>query len=113
MKEIRWLGSSFDDLKAMPDDVKAEFGHGLYLAQSGEHPPSAKPLRGYGPGVVELVERYDGDTYRAVYTVHHEDAVYVLHCFQKKSPRGRELPKPDKNVIESRLKDAKRDAEGK
>lgn len=96
----------------MPEEVRGEFGHGLYLAQLGESAPSAKSLAGYGSGVIELVENHDGDTYRAVYTVRFADAVYVLHCFQKKSSRGRELPKPDKQTIESRLKDARAASEG-
>ena len=91
--------------------MRQEFGHGLFLAQAGEHPPAGKPLKGFGGGVVELLECFDGDTYRAVYTVHYADAVYVLHCFQKKSPRGSALPKPDRETIASRLADAKRDAE--
>ncbi|MBA3898167.1 MAG: type II toxin-antitoxin system RelE/ParE family toxin [Sphingomonadaceae bacterium] len=113
MKEIRWLGSSLNDLRAMPEEVRGDFGHGLCLAQGGEHPLGAKVLSGYGSGVVELIERHDGDTYRAVYTVRYRDVLYVLHCFQKKSPRGSELPKLDRITIESRLKDARKDAEGK
>jgi phage-related protein len=64
-----------------------QFGFELFLAQTGQHPPSAKPLRGLGSGTIELVEDFDGDTYRAVYTVHFAEAVYVLHAF-KKSRRG-------------------------
>lgn len=112
MREIRWLGSSRDDLIAMPEPVRGEFGHGLYVAQMGEHPEGAKPLGSFGKGIFELIERHDGDTYRAVYTLRYADRLYVVHCFQKKSPRGSEIPKRDKQVIEQRLKDARRDAEG-
>ena len=111
LKEARWLGSSLDDLKAMPEQVVSEFGHGLFLAQTGLHPSGAKPLKGW-LGAVELIERYDGETYRAVYTVQFRDLIYVLHCFQKKSPRGSELSRPDKNTIEARLKSARLDAQG-
>ncbi|MEA3064173.1 MAG: hypothetical protein QOJ27_608 [Sphingomonadales bacterium] len=113
MREVRWIGSSREDLMAMPREVVTEFGHGLYVAQMGDHPDGAKPLTGFGAAVFELIERHDGDTYRAVYTLRHADAIYVLHCFQKKSPRGSELPRPDRNLIDRRLKAARQDAEGR
>ena len=99
-KEIRWLGSTLKDLSAMPDEVKRPLGYGLRLAQKGERAPDAKTLKGY-----------DGASYRAVYTTRIDSAVYVLHCFQKKSTNGIAIPKHDKTTIESRLKDARRDAE--
>ncbi|AIE85948.1 Phage family protein [Fimbriimonas ginsengisoli Gsoil 348] len=82
-------------------------GYALYLAQSGDKPPSAKPLKGFGgASVLELVENYDGDTYRAIYTVRFEDAVYVLHCFQKKSKSGTATPQQDIELVRSRLRTA-------
>ncbi len=70
--------------------------------------PDAKPLRGYGgAGVLEVVEDDDGDTYRAVYTVKFRDTIYVLHAFKKKSKRDGELPKPDRELIDRRLKQAR------
>jgi phage-related protein len=72
--------------------VQEAFGFELFLAQTGEHPPSAKILKGIASGAVELVEDFDGDTYRAVYTVRFETAVYVLHCFKKKSNRAIKTP---------------------
>jgi phage-related protein len=70
--------------------------------------PSAKPLKGFkGAGVVEVVEDFDGDTYRAVYTIKFADVVYVLHSFQKKSKQGIATPKQDMDLIEARLKRAK------
>jgi phage-related protein len=82
-------------------------GYALYLAQCGEKHPSAKPLKGFkGAGVLEVVEDFDGDTYRAVYTVKLEAVVYVLHVFQKKSKQGIATPKQDINLIEMRLKRA-------
>jgi phage-related protein len=68
----------------------------------------AKPLKGIGSGsgVLELVERYDGDTYRVVYTVRFRDAVYVLHAFQKKSTRGIKTRKHDIELIRERFKAA-------
>lgn len=82
-----------------------QFGYALFLAQQGDKSDSAKPLKGFGgAGVLELVENHEGDTYRAVYTVRFEDAVYVLHCFQKKSKSGIATPKQDIDLIKSRLK---------
>jgi phage-related protein len=82
------LGSSKRDLLAFPEAVKDGIGIALSVAQFGGKHPAAKPWRGEGPGVLEVVEDHDGDTYRAVYTVRFSQAVYVLHCFQKKSHKG-------------------------
>jgi phage-related protein len=82
-------------------------GYALHHAQIGEKHKDAKPLRGFGgASVLEVVEDYDGDTYRAVYTVKSAGAVYVVHAFQKKSRRGSETPKPDMDLIKLRLKKA-------
>ena len=70
----------------------------------------AKPLKGFkSAGVLEVVEDFDGDTFRAVYTVRFKSAVYVLHCFQKKSKKGAATPKADMNVVIERLRAAERD----
>jgi phage-related protein len=75
------------------------------LAQVGQTHPDAKPLKGFGSaGVLEVVEDFQGDAYRAVYTVRYAEAVYVVHCFQKKSTQGIATPKPDVELIKSRLK---------
>ncbi|MEE4377580.1 MAG: type II toxin-antitoxin system RelE/ParE family toxin [Candidatus Competibacteraceae bacterium] len=104
-KPLVWIGSSRKDLKAMPDDVQDVFGYALYLAQIGDKDDHAKPLKGFGSaGVLEVIENSVGATYRAVYTVKFADAVYVLHCFQKKSTRGISTPKPDLEMIKERLK---------
>lgn len=107
MKNLYWLGSSKKDLKAMPDDVLDTFGYALHLAQDGKKHPDAKPMQGFGSaGVVEVVEDYHGNAYRAVYTVKFGVAVYVVHCFQKKSTHGIATPKPDMDLIRERLKTA-------
>jgi phage-related protein len=111
LKPLRWVASSRKDFKAFPSEVQATFGYELFLTQIGEHPPSAKPLKGFGPGVVELIEDHDGNTYRAVYTVRIREAVYVLHAFVKKSKRGIETPKADVDLIRQRLAVALSDAE--
>ena len=104
-KPIKWVGSAKRDLDAMPEDVKDVFGHAIDLAQAGGKHQDAKVMTGFGSaGVLEVVEDDRGDTYRAVYTVKFGDAVYVLHCFQKKSKHGIATPKPDMDVIRERLK---------
>lgn len=112
MKAIRWVGSSYDDLLALPEEVRREVGYALYVAQIGDKADNAKPLKGLGSGVLEVVENYDGDTYRAVYTVRFESSVYVLHAFQKKSKSGIATPPKDMKLIETRLKAAQRMEEG-
>src|SRR5437868_3223739 len=104
-KPVEWVGNSLDDLKEFPEDVRQTVGYALYLAQCGEKHLSAKPLKGFkGTGVLEIVEDFDGDTYRAVYTVKLAGVVYVLHAFQKKSKQGIATPKQDIDLIETRLK---------
>jgi phage-related protein len=106
-KPLEWLGSSKKDLMALPTEVRRFFGHALHFAQQGEKYDAAKPLKGFGgAGVLEVVENDEGGTYRAIYTVRYEEAVFVLHCFQKKSKSGIAMPKEDKAVVELRLKAA-------
>ena len=105
MKPLEWIASSKKDLKAMPDEVQDTVGYALLLAQLGEKHDDTKPLKGFkGAGVLEVVDNFDGDTYRAVYTVRFESAVYVLHVFQKKSKSGIATPKQEIELIENRLK---------
>jgi phage-related protein len=105
-----WVGSTRKDLKEFPDEVTRAMGHALNLAQIGDKSPDAKPLKGFGgAGVLEIVEDWDGDTYRAVYTVKLSSGVYVLHAFQKKSHRGKETDKHDLDLIRRRLVEARRD----
>ena len=108
-RPLLWVASSKRDYREFPPRVQDTLGFELFLAQTGQHPPSAKSLRGLGSGVVELIEDFDGDTYRAVYTVRFREAVYVLHAFKKKSKRGIATPKSDSDLIKRRLKDAESD----
>ena len=110
-KPLHWVGSSKRDFLAFPEAVKDEMGNALGLAQFGGNHPSAKPWKGQGPGVFELVEIYDGNSYRTVYTVRFKEAVYVLHAFQKKSPKGIKTSRADIDLIELRAKVAQRDYE--
>lgn len=113
LKSLRWIASAKKDLMAMPDEVQQTFGFALYHAQIGSHHPDAKPLKGFGSaGVLEVVEDWRGDTYRAVYTVRFADVIYVLHCFQKKSKRGVQTPKREMDLIRERLREAEIKAKG-
>ena len=112
-KHLLWVGSSKDDLLKLPVAVRKFFGHALDFAQRGEKHAAAKPLRGFcGAGVLEVVEVDTGGTYRAVYTVRFNEAVFVLHCFQKKSKTGIATPKKDMDIIRARLRVAQRLARG-
>jgi phage-related protein len=102
------VGSAKADLKTFPDEVQDVMGYALDFAQQSKKHQDAKPLKGFGgAGVLEIVDDFDGDTYRAVYTVKFADAVYVLHCFQKKSKHGIATPQQDTELIERRLKRAR------
>lgn len=106
-RPLIWMGSSKRDLMDMPEDVVSDFGFGLYQAQIGKFPDIGKTLSGFGNAdVVELKLECEGDAFRAVYTIQFSEFVVVLHAFQKKSMKGKETPKKDKELIESRLKAA-------
>jgi phage-related protein len=108
LKPLEWLGRTKEQLIAFPRDVCRDIGYALHFAQSGDKHPAAKPLKGFaGAGVLEVVENYDRNTYRAVYTVQFADVVYVLHVFQKKSKRRIATPRQDLELIQIRLKDAR------
>ncbi len=107
VKPLEFVGSSRKDLQAMPGIIKQVFGRALFLAQIGGKPAQAKPLKGYrGAGVLEIVEDYDTDAYRAVYTVRFAEIIYVLHVFQKKSRAGIATSPRDLELIARRLKKA-------
>ena len=111
-KPVHWVGSSKADLSTFPDDVKRRVGGALWDAQMGRKASFAKPLKGFGGGgVLEVVDDFDGDTYRAVYTVRFREVVYVLHAFQKKSTRGNETPKREMDLIRQRLNRASEEYE--
>jgi len=110
IKSIVWIGSSRRDLKAFPAEVRDVMGYALYQAQMGNKSRSAKPLAGFGgAGVLEIVEDFQTNTYRAVYTVKFAERVYVLHAFQKKSKKGIATPKADVDLIKKRLGLAEQD----
>ncbi len=105
LKRLDFAGSSLDDLREFPDEVRQEIGHALHEVQMGIKPVEAKPLKGFGgAGVLEIIENFIGDTYRAVYTVKFAKIIYVLHCFQKKSKSGIKTPQHETDLIKRRLK---------
>ena len=112
-KPLFWIGSAKSDLLEFPEAVKDEIGVALSVAQFGGKHPKAKPWRGEGPGVLEMVEDHRGDAYRAVYTVKFENAAYVLHAFQKKSPKGIKTAHSDVELVSRRLKAASEDYEAR
>ncbi len=107
-KPLEFVGGSMADLAEFPPDVKQVIGFALYQAQLGGRHQRAKPLKlGKAGNVIEIVDDFDGDTYRAVYTVRFAGVVYVLHAFQKKSKSGIATPKAEIDKIKARLAGAK------
>jgi len=109
-KSLVWIGSSRRDVKAFPEEVKDAIGYALFEAQVGRKSLPAKPLAGFGgAGVLEIIEDFQRNTYRAVYTVSFSELIYVLHAFQKKSKKGIATPKVEIDLIKRRLKLAEED----
>jgi phage-related protein len=106
-RPLHWVASSKRDLIAMPAPVRREMGFALSVAQHGGRHVAAKLWKGEGPGVLEVVSDFDGNTFRSLYTVKFAKAVYVLHCFQKKSPSGIRTAKTDIDLVRERLKVAR------
>ena len=108
-KPLAWVGSAKRDLLAMPEEVIDTFGYALHVAQTGRKHEMAKPLHGFGSaGILEIVEDWRGNAYRAVYTVRFSAAVFVLHVFQKKAKQGTATPRQDMELVRERLKVAEK-----
>ena len=106
-KPLFWIGSSRKDMRSFPTEVKLSMGFALWQALLGGIHSDVKPLKGFGgAGTLEVVEDYDGNTYRAVYTVKFAGVIYVLHAFQKKSKTGKKTPLHEIDLIRQRLKRA-------
>jgi len=107
-KDIIWVSSSLEDLKRFPESVQKVMGFALFQAQCGGKHLQAKPLKGFGgAGVLEIIEDFDGNAFRTMYTVRFADAVYVLHAFQKRSKRGTKTPNREMDVVRARLRMAR------
>lgn len=107
-RPVVWLGSSYDDLRSFPEDVQDDLGYAHYLGQIGTLADYAKPMRGNLSDVVEIVANDSSGTYRMIYVAKLGDVVYVLHAFQKKSKHGIATPRADLDIIERRLKLARK-----
>ena len=104
-RDIIWVSSSLEDLRRFREPVQKVMGFAIFQAQRGGKHLQAKPLKGFGgAGVLEIVDDFDGNAYRTVYTVRFSDAVYVLHAFRKRSKKGIETPKRDMDIVRSRLR---------
>jgi phage-related protein len=102
-RPLVWVASSKKDLLDFPEAARRNVGYALGVAQIGKKHPDAKPWMGEGPGVFEIVVPAEGNAFRAVYAVRFVNAIYVLHCFQKKSPTGIKTAATDVQLIRQRL----------
>jgi phage-related protein len=110
LRPIVWVGNSRKCIREFPLEVQKRIGDALQIVQFGGMPPEAKPFKGIGSGVYEIVRRFDTDTYRAVYAVQIADEIYVLHAFQKKSKSGIKTPKQEVELIKQRYREALEEA---
>ena len=106
IKSVIWMGDSLKQVKSFPSEVRRDIGSSLYDAQLGDKPNNAKPFKGVGTGIFEIVSRFDSDTYRTVYAVQISNCIYVLHAFMKKSPKGIKTAQKDVDLIKKRYKAA-------
>ena len=106
LKPVVWPGGFAPSSEVVSGDRQDEVGYAIFLAQRGDKHMTAKPLTGLGPGVLEVVSDYRGDTFRAVYTVRLANRVFVLHAFQKKSKHRMATPQADVELIRRRLRRA-------
>ena len=100
-KEIRWVGSAYDDLLAFPQDPRKEAGFQLGKVQAELEPTDWKPFDDVGAGTKEIRIKAANGIYRVIYVAKFEKAIYVLHCFQKKTQA---TSKQDKAIAEARYR---------
>ena len=100
-KEIRWVGSAYDDLVRFPDEPRRDAGFQLSKVQAGLEPEDWKPFDEVGAGTREIRIRDASGIFRVMYVAKFEEAVYVLHCFQKKTPA---TSKQDKDIAAARYR---------
>jgi phage-related protein len=100
-KEIRWVGSAYEDLLGFPDDARRQAGFQLGKVQAGVEPDDWKPFDGVGAGTREIRIRDESGAFRVMYVAKFEEALYVLHCFQK---RTQATSRKDKDIAETRYR---------
>lgn len=108
-RDLTYLGSTKKDLDKLPQPVKDLFLAALETALMGSKHIDAKAYIGHGPRLFEVLEDFKGDTFRLLYSVKYKEVVFVIHVFKKKSKRGSEVPKEDRELIQQRLKRADQD----
>ena len=106
IKPVVWVGDAREQVQSFPKAVRQDIGAALYDVQKGTKPPQAKPFKGVASGLLEIVTRFETNTYRTVYAVKIGKRIYVLHAFQKKAPKGRKTAKLDVDMIARRYKEA-------
>ena len=109
MKTVRFVGSAKDDLSAFPKPARTRAGHELFMVQVGREPDDWKPMSTVGPGACEIRVRDREGAFRVIYVARFENAVYVLHAFQKKS---RKTSQSDVDLARERYGDARDHAKG-
>jgi phage-related protein len=109
MKPLRFMGSAKDDLSAFPKLARVRAGHELFMVQAGRNPDNWKPMTGVGAGACEIRVRDQAGAFRVIYVARFEDAIYVLHAFQKKS---RKTASADLKLARERYLEARNLAKG-
>ncbi len=104
-KPIEWMGSSYDDLLDLPEEVADDIGYQLGELQADRPATDFGPVSSIGPGTMELRCDESNETYRAIYVAKFPEAIYVLHCFHKKSKSGISIPPKDRKLAEKRYKE--------
>ena len=100
-KEIRWIGSSYDDLMGFPQEARKEAGFQLGKVQAGFEPTDWKSFDDVGAGTKEIRIKDENGIYRVMYVAKFEESIYVLHCFQKESQA---TSRQDKGIAEARYR---------
>jgi phage-related protein len=103
-RPISWIRAARRDFEGFPAEAQLELRRALAVVAEGGHPDVAKPLKGFGSGVLELALRHRGDAFRLVYAVQLDADIWVIHAFQKKSKSGIKTPQAEINLIRERLK---------
>ncbi len=103
-RPISWLKAARRDFEAFPNHAQLQIRRVLTLVAEGAWPDIAKPLKGYGSGIIELALRHRGDAFRVVFALNNDKDIWVIHAFQKKSKSGVKTPKTESDLISMRLK---------
>src|SRR5271155_3561649 len=102
-RPISWIKAARKDFEGFPPGAQIEMARALTILAEGQMPEIAKPLTGFGSGVMELALRHRGDAFRIVYALQIGDDIWVIHAFQKKSKSGIKTPRQDIDLIHERL----------